>query len=103
MIPRTMPRESLFVLAAVGLGLLVAGCGPAQTTEGARETADTRTGVAGGGSPAGSALAGSVTMDGSATVLPVSSMMADGFQKANPGVRLTVQSSGTGGGFWKVC
>jgi phosphate transport system substrate-binding protein len=103
MIPRTMSAEWLFVLAAVALGLSIAGCGPAGTTEGARGKPDATAGVAGGGSPAASALAGSVTMDGSATVLPVSRMMADGFQKANPGVRVSVQSSGTGGGFRKFC
>jgi phosphate transport system substrate-binding protein len=99
MIPRPMLRESLFILAAVALGLPVASCQPAQTTERTHETPGPTTGAAGGGV----GLAGSVTMDGSATVLPVSRKMADAFQQRNPGVRVAAQSSGTGGGFRKFC
>jgi phosphate transport system substrate-binding protein len=101
MIPRTMLRESLFILAAVALGLSVAGCHPAQTTESTHETPGATTGAASGGVPP--ALAGSVTMDGSATVLPVSRKMADAFQQRHPGVKVAAQSSGTGGGFRKFC
>jgi phosphate transport system substrate-binding protein len=101
MIPRTMLRESLFILAAVALGLSVAGCHPAQTTERTHETPGATTGAASGGMPP--ALAGSVTMDGSATVLPVSRKMADAFQQRHPGVKVAAQSSGTGGGFRKFC
>jgi phosphate transport system substrate-binding protein len=103
MIRRTMCRGPLSMMAAIALGFSVAGCGPAQTTEGTRATSDVTSGVAGGGASAGSTLTGSVTMDGSATVLPVSRKMAEGFQHANPGVRVSVQSSGTGGGFRKFC
>jgi phosphate transport system substrate-binding protein len=99
--PRTTARGLSSILAAVALGFLVAGCSPSQTNEGARETPEAIAGA--GGSPAGPALAGSVTMNGSATVLPVSKMMAAGFQKANPGVRVSAESSGTGGGFRKFC
>jgi phosphate transport system substrate-binding protein len=101
MIPRTMLRESLFILAAVALGLSVAGCHSPQTTESAHETPGATTGAASGGVPP--ALAGSVTMDGSATVLPVSRKMADAFQQRHPGVKVAAQSSGTGGGFRKFC
>jgi phosphate transport system substrate-binding protein len=101
MIPRMMLRESLFILAAVALGLSVAGCHPAPTTEGTHETSGATTGATSGGVPP--ALAGSVTMDGSATVLPVSRKMADAFQQRHPGVKVAAQSSGTGGGFRKFC
>ena len=101
MIPRMMRRESLCILAAVALGLLLTGCQPAQTTGGIHETPGGTTGAAGGGPLP--PLAGSVTMDGSATVLPVSRKMADAFQQRNPGVRVAAQSSGTGGGFRKFC
>jgi len=42
-----------------------------------------------------------VTIDGSSTVFPISAAMAEKFQEANPGVRVTVGLSGTGGGFKK--
>ena len=49
------------------------------------------------------ALSGMVTIDGSSTVFPISEAMAEEFQIANPGVRVTVGISGTGGGFKKFC
>ena len=49
------------------------------------------------------ALTGMVTIDGSSTVFPISEAMAEEFQIANPGVRVTVGISGTGGGFKKFC
>ncbi|MCF8550544.1 MAG: PstS family phosphate ABC transporter substrate-binding protein [Candidatus Nanopelagicales bacterium] len=46
---------------------------------------------------------GSVRIDGSSTVYPLTAVAAEDFQVANPGVRVTVGSSGTGGGFEKFC
>ena len=48
-------------------------------------------------------LAGSVALDGSSTVFPVSAAMAEEFMIANRGVQVTVGQSGTGGGFQKFC
>jgi phosphate transport system substrate-binding protein len=48
-------------------------------------------------------LTGMVTIDGSSTVFPISEAMAEEFQIANRGVRVTVGISGTGGGFKKFC
>jgi phosphate transport system substrate-binding protein len=56
------------------------------------------------GSAAGSsALTGDIAIDGSSTVYPITEAVAEEFQKANPGVRVTVAFSGTGGGFKKFC
>jgi phosphate transport system substrate-binding protein len=44
-----------------------------------------------------------ITADGSSTVFPITEAVAEEFQKANPGTRVTVGSSGTGGGFQKFC
>jgi phosphate transport system substrate-binding protein len=44
-----------------------------------------------------------ITADGSSTVFPVTEAVAEEFQEANPGARVTVGSSGTGGGFQKFC
>jgi phosphate transport system substrate-binding protein len=44
-----------------------------------------------------------VAVDGSSTVFPITEAMAEEFQKANPGIKVTVGLSGTGGGFKKFC
>ena len=49
------------------------------------------------------ALRGSITADGSSTVGPYAIAAAEGFQKKNPGARVTVGISGTGGGFERFC
>lgn len=59
--------------------------------------------VACGGSAGGDGLSGMVAIDGSSTVFPISEAMAEEFQIANRGVRVTVGISGTGGGFKKFC
>jgi phosphate transport system substrate-binding protein len=46
-------------------------------------------------------LTGQVRIDGSSTVFPISEAVAEEFQKANAGVKVTVAQSGTGGGFKK--
>jgi phosphate transport system substrate-binding protein len=53
---------------------------------------------------AGAAQAQSlIQIDGSSTVYPITEAMAEEFQKANPGIRVTVGISGTGGGFKRLC
>ena len=44
-----------------------------------------------------------MTLDGSSTVFPISEAVAEEFQRTNPGTRVTVGISGTGGGFQKFC
>jgi phosphate transport system substrate-binding protein len=46
---------------------------------------------------------GSLTVDGSSTVYPITEAVAEEFQKVNPKARVTVGISGTGGGFKKFC
>jgi phosphate transport system substrate-binding protein len=48
-------------------------------------------------------LQGKIAVDGSSTVFPISEAMAEEFMKANPGVNVSVGTSGTGGGFKKFC
>lgn len=48
-------------------------------------------------------LSGSVVIDGSSTVFPISQAMATAFTKDNPDVKVNVSVSGTGGGFKKFC
>jgi phosphate transport system substrate-binding protein len=44
-----------------------------------------------------------IKADGSSTVAPVTEAVAEEFQRANAGTRVTVGTSGTGGGFQKFC
>jgi len=48
-------------------------------------------------------LSGQVKLDGSSTVFPISEAVAEEFQRGNRQVRITVGTSGTGGGFQKFC
>jgi phosphate transport system substrate-binding protein len=60
--------------------------------------------VACGGGPGSSgSRSGDIRVDGSSTVFVVSEAVAEEFQKSDPGVRVTVGQSGTGGGFQKFC
>ncbi len=57
----------------------------------------------GGGKRGGPGLTGAVSVDGSSTVYPITEAVAEEFGIENPGVRVTVGISGTGGGFKKFC
>ena len=88
----TRPIAALAMTAAVVLGACSNSGGAPSASGGAPST---------GASQA--ALTGTVTIDGSSTVLPISEAVAEEFQKANNGVKVPVGSSGTGGGFKKFC
>jgi phosphate transport system substrate-binding protein len=86
---------ALTVVAVVALGACSSGASPsspAGTVGGASATA-----------AASAALSGKVTIDGSSTVYPITEAVAEEFQKANPGIKVTVAFAGTGGGFKKFC
>jgi len=60
----------------------------------------------GGGEQDGGAdgdVSGSVEIDGSSTVYPITEAVAEEFQRAHPRSRVTVGVSGTGGGFKRFC
>lgn len=86
---------SFATLTALTLSLVACGQ-PTTTTEGSAESPTAE-------SPAASDLSGDILVDGSSTVFPVSEAMAEEFMAANPNVRITVGTSGTGGGFEKFC
>jgi phosphate transport system substrate-binding protein len=93
-----MSRKAvLFAFLALALALPAAGCGrdrPAE--EAATEETDT-------GAFEEEDLSGTVRADGSSTVGPFVTFAAEQFQKQEPGVRVTVGISGTGGGFERFC
>ena len=74
----------------LAIGLMAAACGGGNDDEG----------TTGGG---GTQLSGTINIDGSSTVAPLSEAAAELFQEQNSGVRVTVGTSGTGGGFEKFC
>jgi phosphate transport system substrate-binding protein len=79
-------------LATAGvLAVGVAACG---------DDSNDSTASGGGG---GGDLSGAVKIDGSSTVGPFAQAAAEQFQGENPGVQVSVGTSGTGGGFEKFC
>ncbi|HEU4491758.1 MAG TPA: PstS family phosphate ABC transporter substrate-binding protein [Jiangellales bacterium] len=87
-------RRRLAPLALVGAtALLLAACG----------SGNDPANQAGEGGNGGSELSGSVNLDGSSTVFPLSSAAAELFGQEQPGVQVSVGQSGTGGGFEKFC
>jgi phosphate transport system substrate-binding protein len=86
-------KKILISLAACSvLALGVAACGD-DDDNGGSASADT-----GGGK-----LSGTIRVDGSSTVGPLTEAIAEAFQAENPDVKVTVGTSGTGGGFEKFC
>ncbi|NET52603.1 MAG: PstS family phosphate ABC transporter substrate-binding protein [Merismopedia sp. SIO2A8] len=81
-------------------GLVACGGGTTTPTDGAATDAASTSDASGSAEPG---LEGSVLIDGSSTVFPISEAMAEEFNKANPGVEVTVNLSGSGGGFKKFC
>ena len=87
---RRGPRRRVITLAtALALGLVAASCAEGGNT----------TNTAGGGSQ----LSGTIRIDGSSTVAPLSESAAELFREENGGVQVTVGTSGTGAGFKKFC
>jgi phosphate transport system substrate-binding protein len=56
-----------------------------------------------GGGSDGDGLSGTIQIDGSSTVAPLSEAAAELYQAEQSGVRVTVATSGTSGGFEKFC
>ena len=82
----TRTRTAAFAALAISSALVLAACGGGS-----------------GRDSGGSDLTGAVRIDGSSTVYPLTALAAEDFMAANPGVQVTVGSSGTGGGFEKFC
>jgi phosphate transport system substrate-binding protein len=76
------------IVSALVLAITAAACG-----------SDDESSSASGGED----LSGSIRIDGSSTVGPLTEAIAEEFMAENSGVRVTVGTSGTGGGFEKFC
>ena len=64
---------------------------------------DDENGGGGGSGGDGGSVSGSIQIDGSSTVGPFAQAAAEEFQAQNPDVKISVGTSGTGGGFEKFC
>ena len=100
----TSAGKRLAALAAL-VAIATAACtGGGATPAPAGSGTPAASGPAASTSAASSApLSGSVNIDGSSTVYPITEAVAEEFQKANTGVKVTVAFAGTGGGFKKFC
>src|SRR5688500_17249871 len=92
-----MQRALSWLPLMMALSLGAAACGGGIDGETAEEDDNEQT-AAGGEGPSGASRA-----DGSATVAPLTTAAAEPFQDEHPKVRITVGTSGTGGGFEKFC
>jgi len=79
--------KTLKILTLFGIGIFIGACSQDEGNTGAEQ------GTAG--------LSGTVSLDGSSTVYPISEAVAEEFGAIAPRVRVTVGVSGTGGGFKK--
>jgi phosphate transport system substrate-binding protein len=91
---KNLMRKLLAFAACGALALGAAACGSDDDDDGGG-------GASGGGG--GGDLSGTIRIDGSSTVGPFAQAAQEAFQGENPGVRITVAQSGTGGGFEKFC
>jgi phosphate transport system substrate-binding protein len=79
------------VAISASLALTLAACGGGDGNSTANEGAE------------GGDLSGTIRIDGSSTVAPLSEPAGELFMEQHPNVRVTVGTSGTGGGFEKFC
>jgi len=101
-IQRYITGKRAVLLAATGLlSLALVACGGDDDSNGDSN------GSSNGGNDSGAidygSLSGSVRIDGSSTVFPISEAVAEEFSKVARNVRANVAFSGTGGGFEKFC
>jgi phosphate transport system substrate-binding protein len=73
------------------LALVLSACGGADAGQG------------GGANGASGDVSGNVSVDGSSTVFPMSDAAAELLNEENPGIKVAVSESGTGGGFERFC
>lgn len=81
-------RLILAAVVALAFGVLV-GCGKSAQNSSTQNSGDVK-------------LSGTVTIDGSSTVYPISQAVSESFMQANPGVNVTVNESSSGMGLKKL-
>jgi phosphate transport system substrate-binding protein len=93
-------RKLAGILAGVlAFSLIAAACGSDDDEPGG--SSGVTTGAT--GDTGGAALTGTITISGSSTVEPISSLVAELFNEVQPGVAISVDGPGTGDGFELFC
>ncbi|MDQ4144643.1 MAG: phosphate ABC transporter substrate-binding protein PstS family protein [Actinomycetota bacterium] len=87
---RSMSKGWRYIGVALALGALLGACAPTEDDGG----------TASGGS---GELSGEITISGSSTVEPISSLVAENFRSENAGVNISVNGPGTSDGFELFC
>ena len=87
----SLSTRARLATVVAGLAFATAACGGS----------DDETVEPGGDTPAN--LSGTIKVDGSSTVAPLTEAASELFREDNSGVQVTVGTSGTGGGFEKFC
>ena len=114
-----MSLKSRSLLALLALAVLAAACGGGSDSEGESEAASasgteaeadapSEAGQGGAGGGAGAlaedgTLSGTIEIDGSSTVAPLTDAIAEEYAAVQPDVTVSVGVSGTGGGFERFC
>lgn len=93
--PITRPLWAFTLIATIVVG----ACSGSASSNGPDATGGPSTASGAGGDT----FSGTISIDGSSTVFPITQAVAEEFQIANPGVQVPVAFSGTGGGFKKFC
>ncbi|MGA1099478.1 MAG: substrate-binding domain-containing protein, partial [Candidatus Nanopelagicales bacterium] len=92
-----MKKNPIATLAVISVSaILLSACGSS-------DSASEDTSAATTSEETTAELSGSVRIDGSSTVAPYAEIAAELFMQENPGVQVSVATSGTGGGFEKFC
>ena len=104
MLNRITPAVFLFI--PVLLAIVLAGCGgsgaaasPADSAASGKDSSTSQEKEPKAAESMSMELKGTIEVDGSSTVFPVTEAVAEEFRKVHPGVQVNVGVSGTGGGF----
>lgn len=89
--------------AALLLSCCVSACSSSDPAAGKPVAPGGTAAPASGKSATGEKLSGSIQIDGSSTVFPISEAVSEEFNKTQTDVKISVGRSGTGGGFQKFC
>jgi phosphate transport system substrate-binding protein len=92
-----------FAGLTIGVAIIAAACAGGTSAGPSGDASAGTSPTPNAASPSAAPVAGTVTIDGSSTVYPITAAVAEDFQAANPDARVTVGFSGTGGGFKKFC
>ena len=87
------------ICAVLALAMMLTGCDSKPAKKEGEGGSGTKTASNEGGSGSGSKLKGTINVEGSSTVEPISNKAKEMFEEENPDVKIVVSGQGTGNGF----